>query len=285
MPTILEILDKTTSFFESKGIDNPRYDAQHLIAHGLGLNRMDLYLKFDQPLSESELASLRPLVSRRGNREPLQHIIGTTGFRNLTLKCDSRALIPRPDTEGIVDIVLEFSKEKSCLNILDIGVGTGAIILSIAQEMPGHSYIGTDISPEALDLATENQEQNELSSVTFIQSDLFNASELQLKAPFDIIVSNPPYIVSDVIPNLSKEVSGFDPMLALDGGITGLDWYTRFFNEARAFFTQGGISILEIGYDQKQALTDIVAASPDFELIEIRKDYSGNDRFVISSRI
>ncbi|MGL1902358.1 MAG: peptide chain release factor N(5)-glutamine methyltransferase [Fibrobacterales bacterium] len=285
MPTILEIINKTTSFFESKGIDNAKYDAQHLIAFGLGMERMDLYLKFDQPLQEEDLTALRPLVGRRGNREPLQHIVGKTGFRNLDLKCDNRALIPRPDTEGIVDIVSELTKEKEHLSILDIGVGTGAIILSIAQEITGHTYTGTDISHEALSLAQENAIQNNLTdTIRFLQADLFSSEVLKTQRPFDIIVSNPPYITSQVITELEPEVKEYDPMLALDGGTTGLDWYTQFFNEVSPFLKEEGFIVLEIGYDQKQALTQLIESTIGISLIEVKKDYSENDRFVIAQK-
>ncbi|MGL1935223.1 MAG: peptide chain release factor N(5)-glutamine methyltransferase [Fibrobacterales bacterium] len=285
MPTILEIINKTTTFFESKGIDNAKYDAQHLIAFGLGVQRMDLYLKFDQPLKEEELTALRPLVGRRGNREPLQHIVGTSGFRNLDLTCDSRALIPRPDTEGIVDIVSEQCTGKENLSILDIGVGTGAIILSIAQEITGHTYTGTDISTEALSLARENAQQNSLTDqVQFLQADLFSSESLKSQGPFDIIVSNPPYITSQVITELEPEVKEYDPMLALDGGTTGLDWYTRFFNEVTPFLKDEGFIVLEIGYDQKQALTEIIESTNSISLLEVKKDYSENDRFVIAQK-
>ncbi len=284
MPTILEIINKTTTFFKSKGVDNAKYDAQHLIAHGLGMKRMDLYMKFDQPLSDEELTALRPLVGRRGNREPLQHIIGKTGFRELDLLCDSRALIPRSDTEGIVDIVAELSKGKKGLSILDIGVGTGAIILSIAKEITGHTYVGSDISAEALSLASENAQENEIDSVQFIQSDLFENSEMQNIKPFDIIVSNPPYIVSSVMKGLAPEVSKHDPELALDGGESGLDWYRRFFSDVSHFLKDTGHIVLEIGFDQKNQLIEIIEATDGISFIDVKKDYGGNDRFVVARK-
>lgn len=296
---LLDILNKTTKWFETKGVDDARLNTEYLLAHVLKLKRMDLYLQFDRPMSEEELNELRPLVSRRGKREPLQHIVGTTGFREINLKCDSRALIPRSDTEQIVDVWYERYKlanqnvkmdDCGKVKILEIGVGTGAICLSLAKEFGEKvEIVAVDISADALSLAKENEEFNKLDGINWFESNLFSVFEENLEAKkvlelgsFDYIISNPPYIAPKVIEELEPEVKDYDPMMALDGGgLDGLDFIKRMFAEAPKFMKKNTEMILEIGYDQGEAIESLLNNNVDLDFIELKKDYSGNDRFVI----
>jgi len=179
--TVLEILNRTKTFFERKGVPDARLDAEYIISHGLGMkSRMDLYLNFEKPLTNAELDILRPLVARRSNREPLQHIIGDTSFRGFIIKCDPRALIPRPETEELVDMAKERLKGIESPLIAEVGTGTGAISIACAKEIEGAKVIATDISEDALALARENATANELgegaaNAITFVQGDLLDA--------------------------------------------------------------------------------------------------------------
>lgn len=200
--TVLEILNRTKVFFEKKGVPDARLDAEYIICFGLGIKkRMDLYLNFDKPLSEAELDTLRPLVARRANREPLQHIVGDTSFRGHTIKCDTRALVPRPETEELVDMAKERLKDREKPFIVEVGTGTGAIAIACAKEIEGAKVLATDISNDALALARENAEANE-TAIEFAQGDLLDAisDDAIAKAAgnastkIDCLIANLPYI-------------------------------------------------------------------------------------------
>lgn len=275
--SLIQILKKTEQFFNQKGVPEARLDAEYIIAHGLGMKRMELYLNFDRPLSENELATLRPLLSRRANREPLQHILEETPWRNLNLKTDSRALIPRPETEEIIDLAKLYfkSNENKAIEVLDIGTGSGAIALAVAQEMPHSKVLAVDISPVALELATENAKLNSIQNIEFTKSDLFQ----NVENTFDLIISNPPYIRSSVMLELEQEVKKFDPSNALDGGEDGLDFYRAICAEANSYLNESGYLIFEIGYDQSEDLRSL--ENENLEYLETVKDLCENDRFVV----
>ncbi len=244
MNTVLEILNKTTSFFQHKGIPNPRLDAQYILAHGLKMKRMDLYLNFDKPLSEHELEVLRPLVARRAKREPLQHIVGTTSFRGHEIHCDRRALIPRPETESLIDILKERLQGRESLSIADIGTGSGAIAIAVKKEIPGTRVLATDISRDALDLAKENAKFND-AEIEFFEGDLLKA--LPDDEKLDAIVSNPPYIPDAEKEKLQPEVRDFDPALALFGGPDGLSLVRKLLAQSKDRLKSGGVLLMEIG--------------------------------------
>jgi release factor glutamine methyltransferase len=329
MPTVLEILNKTTAFLEQKGVSEARFNTECLLAHGLKMPRMQLYLNFDRPLAEAELETLRPLVGRRAKREPLQHILGSTGFRFLELKCDARALIPRPDTETLVECALEAmqrlsdsgatraldhmdvsaestdvvhfdsvaqlsstenalgdsqkSTPKDALKLLDIGTGTGAVLLSLLNEKPGHQGVGLDYSLDALALALENAGLNQVTGVQFVQGDAL-ANQNWSEQPwwpaggFDLIVSNPPYIPTQDCTVLEPEVRDFDPRLALDGGVDGLVFYREFCLRAAQWLAPQGELWVEIGYDQGDSVPALDA--PGLECLGVRKDLGGQPRCV-----
>ncbi|MCL2283612.1 MAG: peptide chain release factor N(5)-glutamine methyltransferase [Fibromonadales bacterium] len=281
MPNILSILNKTADFLQKHGVPNAKLDAQLLLAHGLGMKRMDLFLKFDQPLSENELASLRPMVARRAKREPLQHIIGNVSFRGHEIKCDKRALIPRQETELAIDILK--NSQLSTLNsqlIADVGTGTGALAIAAALEL-GTEVWALDVSPDALELAKENVALHKLEQkVTLVHSDLLSAVPGNIK--FDAILANLPYIPLPEALSLQPEVLGGDPHIALFGGTDGLELIRKLLNTCANYLKPGAPVILEIASGQEKILEKESFAGLKFA--EIRKDYSGQARFFLYLR-
>jgi release factor glutamine methyltransferase len=277
--TVLEILRKSEEFLAKKQVSEPKLSAQHILAHVLGLGRMDLYLQFDRPLKEIELEKIRPLLARRAKHEPLQYLIGHTGFRKLNIKCDPRALIPRPETEQLIDLALESLKDKTNPTIIEMGVGTGAILLSLACEFGALStMIGVDISALALQLAQENHQKNHITQpVTWLESDLWSHPQLH-KVRFDLLVSNPPYIDSKVMQSLQPDVRLFEPHLALDGGKEGMELIERMLSHPVIAANKGSTILLESGYDHKQAI-EVLCQKLGFSSCEILKDFDGHWRF------
>ena len=273
---LLEVLRGTERYLADRGVENPRLNAEHLLAHALGLKRMELYLQFDRQLGEAERAPLREMVKRRGAREPLQHILGTVEFHGHTFTCDKRALVPRPETEQLVEIALEIAKGKTSLAILDIGTGSGVIALTLALQLPDVSVHATDVSADALALAADNAARHALTErITFVASDLLPPEETQ----FDLIIANLPYIPAGEIAALSPEVR-HDPLTALDGGPDGLDLIRRLVDAAPGRLTPGGALLLEIGIGQADAVNTHLAARK-FRDISVRSDYQNIPRFAV----
>ncbi len=279
MNTVLEILNKTTSFFQHKGIPNPRLDAQYILAHGLKMKRMDLYLNFDKPLSEHELEVLRPLVARRAKREPLQHIVGSTSFRGHEIRCDRRALIPRPETESLIDIIKKRLQGKESATVADIGTGSGAIAIAVKKEISGTRVFATDISKDALDLARENAKNN-TAEIEFHEGDLLEA--LPECEKFDAIVSNPPYIPDAEKEKLQPEVRDFDPAIALFGGPDGLTLIRKILEQSKSRLNPGGILLMEIGPEANEDKI-LEAEAPNYPWLKwcgTQPDFYGKTRFV-----
>ena len=273
---LLEVLRGTERYLADRGVENPRLNAEHLLAHALGLKRMELYLQFDRPLSETERAPLRDLVKRRGAREPLQHILGTAEFHGRSFLCDQRALIPRPETEQLVELALDLAKAHATPALLDIGTGSGVIPLTLALELPAATIHATDLSPDALALAAANADRHQLTErVIFHQADLLPPGDTR----FDLIIANLPYIASGEIAALSPEVR-HDPLTALDGGADGLDFIRRLIDSAPARLAPGGALLLEIGAGQADAVNALLAARK-FRDISLRPDYSNIPRFAV----
>ena len=273
--TVLEVLTAATDYLARQGVESPRLNAEHLLAHVLGKkNRIELYLEFERPLGEKERAPLRDLVRQRGEGRPLQHLLGTVEFLGYTFATDPRALIPRPETEQLVELVLAAGDFH---DLLDVGTGSGVIALSLALKRLTVSVTGCDISAPALALAAENASRHALSDrVRFMESDLLES----IRGPFDAVVANLPYIPAADIPALSREV-GHDPVLALDGGEDGLDLVRRLVAGAPAVLAPGGVLALEIGHDQSPAVCALLK-DHNFRDISPRRDYQNTERFVIA---
>ena len=293
--TVLEILNRTKVFFEKKGIPDARLDAEYIISLGLQMkSRMDIYLNFEKPLTDAELDVLRQMVARRANREPLQHIIGDTSFRGFIIKCDKRALVPRPETETLVDMAKERLKGIEAPFIVEVGTGTGAISIACAKEIAGAKVLATDISEDALSLARENAEVNGLgsntegSNLTFAQGDLLDAvtgealrqAQCPCDAKIDCLIANLPYVPDSERGKLQPEVDKFDPALALYGGPDGLSLVRKLLQQTEGKLNAGASILLEIGSEQAEVLKNEAANFPWLEFAGIHKDYCGNIRFV-----
>lgn len=279
MTTVLETLDKGTAYLTKKGIEDARRNMQMLVAHQLSCTRMDLYLRFDQPLDEEHLVPLRDLLKRRGEGVPLQHLLGTVQFHRRDFKTDARALIPRPETEELVEWLLKNAKLPENPRILDMGCGSGVLGLTLAAEHPSSEVVLADLSPEALALSRENAAQLEITNIRFVESDLFSALG---DAGFDLIVANLPYVPENDRATLSREVH-HDPDLALFGGPDGLDVIRRFVPEAAKRLLPGGWLALEIGIDQTSETEALLRAAGLTDLLTL-KDLSGIPRFPTARR-
>lgn len=272
--TVLETLTAATGYLEKRGVESPRLNAEHLLAHVLGKKRLDLYMEFDRPLSEAERAPLRDLIRDRGTGKPLQHLLGTAEFFGRSFLSDARALIPRPETEQLIELLLARSPFSRAL---DVGTGTGAIALTLALERPDAALVAVDISPEALSLARENATRHDLTTkVTFHEADLLPAGE----PPFPLIVANLPYIATADLATLQREVQ-HDPATALDGGPDGLIFIERLIQSAPAHLTPGGTVALEIGHDQASRVADLFRTH-NYRDIVVNTDYQGVERFVFA---
>jgi release factor glutamine methyltransferase len=274
--TTLEVLNAATSYLDKHGVESARLNAEHLLAHVLGMRRrIDLYLQFERPLSEGQRAPLRELVKRRADGIPLQHILGEVEFCGRVFSCDARALIPRPETELLVELILKES--GAAASILDVATGSGVIGLSLALSLPDVAVTLCDISPEALSLASDNALRHGIADkVTRKESNLLDSVE----GIFDIIVSNPPYIPTTDIATLSREVLN-DPVLALDGGADGLRIVERLIKDSLTRMSSGGLLALEIGHDQAARVVEILKVH-NFRDIVVHRDYQDVERFVFS---
>jgi release factor glutamine methyltransferase len=272
--TVLELLQRTAGFFQKNGVESPRLNAEHLLAHILKQKRIDLYLEFERELTETELAPLRELVRRRGQGEPLQHLLGTVEFAGQTFFCDKRALVPRPETEQLVEL-LQSRIENRESKILDVGTGSGVIALSLAAKFPAVQVTATDLSEDALALARENAERLEVASqVEFICSDLL----LYVSHVYDVIVANLPYVALTDRGTLSREVLR-DPEVALFGGERGDEIVRKLIDEARSHLKPGGLLALELGVGQAKELAAAMAEK-NYHDIKTERDYAGVIRFL-----
>jgi len=275
--TVLQVLQNTADFFARKGIDSPRLNIEHLLADALGKRRIDLYLEFDRTLSENELAPLREKVRRRVEGEPLQYLLGSWDFFGRAFRTDPRALIPRPETEILVEIVLKVIRVElgSRTRLLDVGTGSGVLAITFALECPNLQIVGSDVSPLALNLARENAERQGLNRrIEWVESDLLSS----VSGPFDFLVANLPYIPTTELLKLAPEVKR-DPQLALDGGPDGLVVIRRLLLEAPKVLRDGAFVILEVGFDQADRVADLLTAQK-FRDISVENDYQGVRRFV-----
>ncbi|MEO6875890.1 MAG: peptide chain release factor N(5)-glutamine methyltransferase [Opitutaceae bacterium] len=281
MLTVLEVIKKTTEFFATKGIESPRLNAEQLVGHALKLQRMQLYLQFERQLAEPELETIRALVRRRGQREPMQYIIGETDFFELKLKVDRRALIPRPETERLLEIITTRQATPPG-TILDLGTGSGAIALALARHYPTAAVMAVDLSDEALGLARENAAASDLvNRVAFLRSDWF--TEISPDAQFDLIVANPPYLSAEETAQTDPEVRAHEPVSALAAAEDGLADLKVILAGAPRFLAPGGWLALETGIAQHAALARLAKAA-GFQRTESLPDLTGRDRFLLAWR-
>jgi release factor glutamine methyltransferase len=278
--TILKLIQWTTQYFGRKGIAQPRTDAEVLLAHVLKTERIQLYLRYDQPLQPRELAEYRDLVRRRGAHEPLQYITGRQEFYSLELEVTPAVLIPRPETEILVETALALLKEQGLSSpwVLDLGTGSGAIAVALGHENRQLRILAIDVSVAALAVARRNAKRHSLTDrIHLVAMDLCQAMSTNL-AIFDLIVSNPPYIPTNDIPGLAPEISSFEPGTALDGGSHGLAVIRRIMDQAHRVLRPSGSLLLEIGQGQAQLLRDQTAAHPAYQSMEFIDDFSGIPR-------
>ena len=275
MITLAEVVRRSTDYLAGRGSPTPRLDAELLLAHGLGLSRIQLYTEFDRPLTEEELAVCRELVRRRGAREPVAYVTGHWGFRRLDLAVDRRVLVPRPETELVVDRCLALLESVQEPRVVDVGTGSGAIALALKQERPDAAVVASDISPDAIEVASANADRLGLA-VEIVESDLLEGVP---GGPFTLIVSNPPYVAEDELDGLEPEVAEWEPRLATVAGADGLAVYHRLLPQAAGRLTAGGHIVLECGAGQAQALRDALADA-GFGDVGVDRDLAGIERVV-----
>jgi release factor glutamine methyltransferase len=279
MLTVLEIIKRTTEFFSKRGVESARLNAELLIGHALGLKRMQLYLQFERPLTEAELEKIRPLVKRRGNREPLQYIVGETEFCGLKLKVDRRALIPRPETEYLVEL-LSGKLSMTPATILDLGTGTGALALALAAKYPEAAVTAVDKSAEALALARENVEAHKLTGrVRLLTSDWFSA--LAADEKFQLIVANPPYLTEEEVREATPEVRDHEPVSALIAAEEGRADLEQIIAQARSFLVAGGLLACETGISQHAQLLEC-AQQTGYVRTESLRDLTDRNRYLLA---
>ncbi|CAA9252893.1 MAG: Peptide chain release factor N(5)-glutamine methyltransferase [uncultured Chthoniobacterales bacterium] len=274
--TVLDVLQSTTAYFKKRDVESPRLNAEHLLAHALGLKRIELYLEFERALTEAELAPLRELVRRRGQGEPLQHLLGTVEFCGRTFICDKRALIPRPETEELVEQLLKLEWPRDS-RILDVGTGSGVIAISLAGELPHAHVDAIDASEDALSLARENAARLLPDrAIEFKQSDLM----LYVSHVYDLIVANLPYVPAGERGSVSREVLR-DPEAAVFAGPAGDEVIRRLITDAPPRLNPGGMLALEIGTSQADALAAFLGEQ-GYHDVSARQDYAGVTRFLFA---
>ena len=283
---IKELLEVSTKYLKDKGIESPRLTAELLLSHALGLDRISLYLRFDQPLTDPELSSYRGLITRRIRREPLQYITGIKEFWSLEFAVDPRGLIPRPETEALVEKAVAILKEKRKMDsreplVLDMCTGCGAIAVAISKEIPEARIWATDVSKEVLKLARLNAERHGVTPrIEFRQGDLWEALPTPPLPKFDLIVSNPPYVPTEEFEALPPEVRDYEPRLALDGGTGGTRILTRILKAAPDYMSPGGWIMVELDPRQVDNMVRLAEETGRYGEVRPEKDFSGRNRFI-----
>jgi release factor glutamine methyltransferase len=288
--TTQKLLDWLVGFFTEKKIDSPRLTAEMLLGFVLGLKRIELYMHFDRVVEPAGLQRLRTLVKRCAENEPVQYLVGSCEFYSMTFNVCSDCLIPRPETELLVERAIEFLRTRTdlaCQYVCDLCTGSGCIASAIAKNYPNCKIIASDICDKALAVAAENVAKYNLTEkIKLLQGDLFEPLINQLDVgEFDLIVSNPPYVSKVEYENLDAKVKNYEPKLALDGGVDGLDIYKRIIARAAEHLKSTGAIMLEIGYRQGIAVKDMLEKTNAFANITIEKDFNNNDRIVSAIRV
>ena len=276
-----------TDYFTQKSVDSPRVSAEMLLSHVLKLERIELYMHFDRPVSPDDLATLRGLVKRASDHEPVAYLVGRTGFYSLDIEVSAACLIPRPETEQLVELAIEFLRGREAPRyMLDLCTGSGCIAVAIAKGVPDVKVIATDICDEALNVAARNVEYHQLTEIVHLLcGDLFTPIIEGLdETRFDLIVSNPPYISTDEYGKLDKNVKDYEPQKALLAGDKGMDVYQRMIADVDQHLKPDGALMLEIGYQQGEDIKELLESSNTFSEIEVKKDFAKNDRIAIAKK-
>jgi release factor glutamine methyltransferase len=279
MLTILEAINRSAEYLGKKGVDNPRSNAEQLLCSILHCKRLNLYLNFERPLSDDETIKYREVLKRRGEREPLQYIIGTVEFYGLEFTVDKSVLIPRPETEFLVEKVINDNKNKE-IKVLDIGTGSGNIAITIKHHLPSAEVSALDKSKEALKIAELNAKKNNCM-IRFIEADIMSEETANLDK-FDIIVSNPPYVSEEDFVNLEPELKVYEPKMALSDLSDGLSFYRRIINISNLLLNREGKIYLEMGAEQSSGIKDMM--KDNFTDVSIIKDYQMIDRVISGVR-
>lgn len=277
--TVLTVMLQSADYLAGKGIESARLDAEHLLAHVLGIGRLEMYLQHERPMVEEELDRFRPLLRRRARREPLQYILGRQGFRELDLEVGPGVLIPRPETERLVEVVLAWASGRTGLEALDVGTGSGAIALSLLGEGPFSRCVGTDVSAEALAYAVRNRDAAGLTSrLELREGGLFEPVGDDER--FDVVVSNPPYVAERDRGGLQVEVVDFEPTQALFAGEDGLDAFRAIVPGALGALRAGGLLAVEVGDGQADAVAALAEEEPGYREVQVHDDLAGKARIV-----
>ena len=279
---VIDLIQWTTEYFERHNIPNPRLDVELLLGHVLQKSRLQIYLNFDMPVFQERLLVFRNLIKKRSAHTPVSYLTNHREFMSLDFYVDSRVLIPRPDTEILIETVLK-QQEGPC-RLIDIGTGSGAIAISLAVTLPDWEIVATDISAEALDVAQQNADKHNCANrIGFLQGDLFEAVKELENTCFDWIVSNPPYVSIEDRSVLAPDVHNYEPEVALFAGGDGLNIIRRIIAEAPEFLNPKGKLVLEIGYNQRRAVQELIESSGMYSDCQFIKDYSGIERVVVAS--
>ncbi|MDF2695459.1 MAG: Protein-N(5)-glutamine methyltransferase PrmC [Labilithrix sp.] len=280
--TIGSLVKWATDDFRTRGIESPRLDAEVLVAFALGIDRTRVIIESMRPLEAAELALLRDLVRRRRAHEPIAYLRGEREFYGRTFHVDSRVLIPRPDTEALVDVALARTAHVSLsMRQLDLCTGSGCVAITMARQRPTAKVLASDLSADALAVARQNAYRLGAYNVAFVESDLF--AQIPQAARFDVITANPPYIASDEIATLMPDVRDFEPRTALDGGVDGLDFVRKIVDEAPAWLVPGGVLALEIGAGEAAA-TRALLEGRGYSDVAVERDYGKIERVVSGVR-
>jgi release factor glutamine methyltransferase len=285
--TVQKLLGWTTEYFTEKGLDSPRLSAEMLLSFVLELPRIKLYTNFNQPVEQDKLNTLRELVKRAAQKEPVQYLVGSTEFYSLKIELDKSCLIPRPETELLVERAIEYLRQsdgRKC--VCDLCTGSGCIAVAVAKNYEQADIVATDISDSALKWAGRNIKNHKLSDrVKLLCGDLFDALIDQLDdTQFDLIVSNPPYVTTEEFAGLDEKIKKYEPKNALLAGADGLDIYRRIAEQAPGYLKKGAPLMVETGYRQGQAVMDLLEQTGEFTEIEKEKDLNDNDRIVTARK-
>ncbi len=283
MITVLEAINLSTEYLLKKGVESPRLNAELLLAHILNCKRLNLYLMFDRPLNEKEVNNYREYLNRRGKREPLQYITGSTEFFNVTLKTDSRALIPRPETELLVETIIDLYKDKTGVHFIDIGVGSGCITISLLKNLGEAKATAIDISEEALKLTEENLRLNNIDNqINLLKFDALEDDYSKL-GRFDFIVSNPPYVSLNEFSNLKPELKNYEPRIALTDNEDGLKFYKAIIRNSHHLLNQCGKLFFEITPSIVKEVEEIMNAN-NFINLNFKKDFNNHLRIIYGEK-